>query len=474
SKETRIDRNFLSRSKKIQKINGLQKTDDEFEEGLTNLLFQNHYGKKPTFRQIISHNIRYRDLSINNTLKTLDAYTKNEEYETLYLFLLGCDFQDGDSKQELLTKIRLEQSFKTRLEKEQTRSAYEIALSLLNEEISKLNHRKSTFNLNENFESDLSTLNNIKFEISQLSSEIGRLNIRRSLVLEAQSDLSSNVANIDTAQLRAIYEQATTLIPEIQKTFDELYTFHNQMITEKVLYISKDLPRLENDILLKSGHLNRLLEAEAKITLSISKSEPFEELEKIIAELNEKHHKKGEFENILLQLERSELELAELNKQLKAIDDSLFSQEYEQKIKDQVTKFNKYFSTVSQDLYDEQYALKVDPEIKNGKRLYKFSAFNTNFSSGKKQGEISCFDIAYTLFADEERIPCFHFLLNDKKELMHDNQLIKIANLVENSNIQFVASILRDKLPDEINNEDNFIVKLSEDDKLFRIENFGN
>ncbi|HHF9672476.1 TPA: DUF2326 domain-containing protein [Escherichia coli] len=69
--------------------------------------------------------------------------------------------------------------------------------------------------------------------------------------------------------------------------------------------------------------------------------------------------------------------------------------------------------------------------MKNRKKIYKFSSFNTNFSSGKKQGEIVCFDIAYILFADEENIPCFHFLLNDKKELMHGNQLVRIANLVE-------------------------------------------
>ena len=92
--------------------------------------------------------------------------------------------------------------------------------------------------------------------------------------------------------------------------------------------------------------------------------------------------------------------------------------------------------------------------VKNrfGQRLYKFSSFNTNFSSGKKQGEITCFDIAYTLFADEEEIPCYHFLLNDKKELMHDNQLTKIAQLVEREqkHVQFVASILKDKLPPEL------------------------
>ncbi|ECM9867488.1 DUF2326 domain-containing protein, partial [Salmonella enterica subsp. enterica serovar Typhimurium] len=90
-----------------------------------------------------------------------------------------------------------------------------------------------------------------------------------------------------------------------------------------------------------------------------------------------------------------------------------------------------------------------------------------------KQGEIVCFDIAYILFADEENIPCFHFLLNDKKELMHGNQLVRIANLVERykSQIQYVASILKDKLPKELSDEKNFIVKLSQENKLFRIEN---
>ncbi|MDB6095557.1 MAG: hypothetical protein JWM32_3119 [Verrucomicrobia bacterium] len=44
------------------------------------------------------------------------------------------------------------------------------------------------------------------------------------------------------------------------------------------------------------------------------------------------------------------------------------------------------------------------------------------------------------MFADAEEIPCMHFLLNDKNELMHDNQLVMIARLVKARNIQFVAS----------------------------------
>jgi len=91
-------------------------------------------------------------------------------------------------------------------------------------------------------------------------------------------------------------------------------------------------------------------------------------------------------------------------------------------------------------------------------------------SSGKKQGEILCFDLAYTLFANEENIPCLHFLLNDKKELMHDNQLIKVADYVRDNNIQLVLSILKDKLPPQSLNMAHVAVELSQDDKLFRIE----
>ena len=92
---------------------------------------------------------------------------------------------------------------------------------------------------------------------------------------------------------------------------------------------------------------------------------------------------------------------------------------------------------------------------------------------GKTGLEVSAIGLGceYVWFADEEKVSCLHFLLNDKKELVHDNQLKRIAEIVNNNDIQFVASILRDKLPAELNKEEYFAVKLSQDDKLFRIEN---
>lgn len=466
-----IQRNFLARNKIIRTINGQEYTEDEFEPKLKELIFLDAETEKPTFRQIISHNIRYKDLSLNNTLKTLDGYTADTEYETLYLYLLGCDFKKGNDKQLIVQKLKQEESFKNRLENIQTKSAYEAALSIINSEIDELNEKKSNLNVNKEFEKQLNELNKVKYSINRISSSINKLSIRREIIIESKSELSKQVTDIDLDQLELIYEQATDKIGDLQKSFEDLVDYHNNMIKERIAFVAEELPRIENGLNKFNSLLSEELSREEELSKSISKTDSFQELEDLISELNTKFQRKGEYENKLESIVEVETIITGLKSKLKEIDEILFSDDFEKIVKNQINKFNKYFSAISNSLYDEQYALKYDIITnRKGQRVYKFSAFNTNFSSGKKQGEISCFDMAYINFARENNIPSLSFLLNDKKELMHDNQLIKIARLAKKQNIQFVASILKDKLPDDLNNEEYFIVKLSEKDKLFRIE----
>lgn len=436
-------------------------------------MFPNHNAEKPTLRQIISHNIRYKDESINNTLKTLNSFATDAEYETLYLFLLGCDFEDGAKKQEILTKIKQESLYKDRLEKKQTKNAYEVALSILEDEIDELERKKSNLNINPNFEKDLENLNQIKYVINRESSKVTNLKMRRDLIIDSRNEILKNKSDIDIQQLKIIYEQATNKIESIQKTFEDLVQYHNKMILQKVKFITEELPSLEEQIEKSENNIKRLLEEEKVLTEKISKSDSFSQLEEIIAEINERYRQKGEYENVISQLTEAEENINQYNDELKMLDDELFSNEFEEKLKRQINVFNKYFSTVSNELYGERYALKHDKITnKNGQQLFKFSSFNANLSSGKKQGEILCFDLAYIIFAEEQNMPCLHFLLNDKKELMHDNQLIKVAEFLADRNIQLVVSILKDKLPEELNKEEYFIVKLSQTNKLFRIENY--
>lgn len=472
SKKIVIERNFLSGKKAIRLINGEYIKDKDFEKTLLSYIFPNHKAEKPTFRQIISHNIRFKDENINNTLKTLNSFSSDAEYETLYLFLLGCNFDQGAKKQEILAKLKQEKIYKDRLEKKQTKNAYEVALSILENEIEELENKKNSLNINPNFEQDLERLNQVKYFLNRESSKVTNLKIRRDLINDSKNEILENKSDIDLKQLRAIYEQATDKIDSLQKTFDDLVHYHNNMVLKKVKFITEELPDLEKQIDTVEINIKKLLEEEKSLTEKIAKSDSFSQLEEIIATINEKYRQKGEYENIISQLTEAEENLEQYNNELNVLDKKLFSDEFEENLKKQINIFNRYFSTVSNELYGERYALKYDKIInKNGQQLFKFSSFNTNLSSGKKQGEILCFDLAYTIFADEQNIPTLHFLLNDKKELMHDNQLIKVAEFLQDRDIQLVISILKDKLPNELNKDKYFIVKLSQNNKLFKIEN---
>lgn len=466
-----IQRNFLPNKRAVRKINGTPVLDKEFEQKLEKSIMPGKEIEKPSFRQIISHNIRYKDESINNTLKTLDRFTTDIEYETLYLYLLGCSFDEGARKQALVLKMNQEIAFKERLEKKQAKTTYEIALGMINDEIDQLNEKKSSFNLNETMEEDLGQLNIVRYNMNKISSLVSKLEIRRSLIEESKQDLEKNISQIDMQQLRVLYEEACDHIEGIQKTFEDLVDYHNHMIVEKMKYIEQDLPELLDKLQELQNELTALRKKEKELTERIAKGDSFEELEKVIFELNEKYRLKGEYESVISQLEEVESNIDSLNEQMDNIDNYLFSEDFEDLLKEQLMKFNKFFSAISQELYGERYGLSYKPVTnKKGQQYYKFNAFNSNMSSGKKQGEILCFDLAYLLFADEEQLPCLHFLLNDKKELMHDNQLIKVAEFVQNKDIQLVISILKDKLPQAVLNKAHIAVELSQNNKLFKIE----
>lgn len=467
-----IKRNFKKRTGALREINGVNFPNDEtFVKELEQTILGIQV-EKPTFRQIISHNIRYSEQNVSNVLKTLDPYTSDAEYETLFLYMFGCKFGEGDMRQEKLEKLKTDRNFKIKLEKIHGKSTYMSLLGLVNARINELQQQKASLNINPNFSEDMDNLNEVKYNINRISSNIHSLCIRRDMIIDAQRDLGTQKSSIDVAQLELIYRQAKALIPNIQRTFEELVTYHNQMLDNKVKFISNSLPRIEEQLAGLQEELKQLLLKEDHFTQKVVKSNTYEDLEKLINELNTKFQEKGEYENIIHQIESIEEEISNSEKELQEIDEKLFSETFKSHVQEQVDKFNIIFSQISRLIYDEEYVIKFDSVINKRTKtnIYKFTSFNANLSTGKKMGEISCFDIAYTIFARQENIPCLYFLLNDKKELMSDNQLISIANIVQENNIQFVASILKDKLPVELNKSELFIVELSQEDKLFRLQ----
>ena len=464
-----ICRNFQTNKKATRTINGIQYNAEDFESALCDNLLGLTI-TKPSFRQIISHNIRYSEFALTNVLKTVHPYTKDTEYESLYLFMFGCQIEETDRRQELLDKIKTEKAFKKRLEKSNNKSTYRTLLGLTDAKIEELEKKKNSLGINPVFEVLISQLNDIRCQINILNIDIATLKLKESTIVETQKEIEAQHSDIDTSQLETLYREAKALIPDLQKSFEELVDYHNKMVASRSRFVSIALPGIRQQINDTQSKLRGLLSKEEEMSKLVTKSETYESLEDLITEMNKEYQKKGEYETQIKQIDIVDEAISKAEEAIKQIDDDLFSESFQNRVQEAIDNFNVLFSSISKKLYDEEYVLKVDKVTCKGTGgyIYKFSAFNANLSSGKKMGEISCFDIAYTMYAKKYDIPCLNFLLTDKKELMSDNQLLAIGKVVEEENIQFVASILKDKLPDDLQDKRYYIVELSEHDKLFR------
>ncbi|MCF6353370.1 MAG: DUF2326 domain-containing protein [Cyclobacteriaceae bacterium] len=465
SEQVIIQRNFLKRAQKIQKIDGENFTDNKlFDLELKKAVLKAKV-EKPTFRQIISKNIRVEKDRMDKIVRVLGSFISNETYEALYLFWLGIGTDQAEEKRNLADDKKREVSFRRRLRKEGELPLIEQKLAFHNNKIEELNQIKKNFNLNENYNEDIENLNKVKYRLNQLSSNLSQLEVRKELIFESKNDLEQEYAKINTEQIKILYEKANALIPNIQVTFNETLKFHNDLISEKLEYITKELPELGQKIKTLKSELNSSYKLEYELTDKLQKTGVAEDLEIIITELNKQFERKGNLEEQKRLWEVSTQKLARIENELDIINQNITSND--DLIKSRVTQFNKYFTKMSEKLYGENYIL--TPIQKEAGYDLIVTNIEGNPSTGKKKGQIAAFDFAYIQFADELGINCLHFIMHDQLENIHDNQLNTLIEVANNINGQYIVPILRDKIPSNIDVSQYERISLSQDKKLFKL-----
>lgn len=465
SEEIVIERNFLSRNRAIKRINGNDYSTKEFELKLKYLLFGD-CADKPSFRQLISKNIRYEKNRLVNTIKVLHQNTNYEEYEPLFLYWLGVDFSESGRKQQLSSLKKTEEGFQKKMHKSTDLAKISYALSVINSSIEELERKKNDFQLNDNYSKDIEELNTIKFKESQIATIISRLEFRRDLIKENVDALNSKQANIDTEAIKYVYQEAKAIIPNLQKSFEDTLHFHNQMIENKIKFLTKDFNELLFEIDDNKKKLNILLEQDKMLSNKLKALGVMEGLSEIIKKLNMEYERKGNYEEQKRLLEDSESRLKKYDEELSEINKGISNQK--DFITGRVTYFNTLFSKISKELYKEDFIL-VDKYNDRALTL-TVDTISSNPGTGKKKGQIAAFDIAYVQFADSLDIKCLHFILQDQMETVHSNQISSLfAKVVEESNCQYVMTMLKDKLPSDMDVSPYVVLTLSQSDKLFRI-----
>ncbi len=461
-----VRKNFLKYGKKLQELNGENiKDNKEFDLELKKLIFKTEV-EKPTFKQIISKNIRDEKNKLANIVKVLNAYTKTEEYEALFLFWLGLNTDSHNEKELLVKEKTREDNYQKRLKKEGELSLIDQQIELVNSKIKEYENLKASFNFNEKFEGQINELNDVKLSLSKLSTEFSRLNMRKELIVESKEDLEKEKTNIDVKQIELLYQKASKLIPSLQVSFQETVEFHNALIDEKVKYIEKEFPNILEKLKEITKKIDSLRKRERELSEFISASEYSDNYDSILKELNSFFELKGSLEQRRKYWVTSNENLKRINDKLDSINSQISSKD--DFIQNRITIFNKYFTKISNKLYGEEYLLSTQKNEKG----YDLIVTNIegNPSTGKKKGQIAAFDFAYIQFAEEIDMDFVNFIMHDQLENMHDNQLSTILIELANSiNCQFILPIVRDKIPAGLAIDQYIILKLSENDKLFKI-----
>lgn len=472
SNEIQIERNFLTHKKKISRINNIDYSNErEFETKLKELLYPDIQEERPSFAQLIANNIRYKDIRINNTINNLHPNTQHFEYEALYLYMLGCPMEIGKQKLDLQEKVKLEKAFLKKLVQNRSKNEYSYALSSTQNDITIMNEKKAQLNINENFQKDLELLDDVKSSINLNSASITNYQLRLSYVKKGIQLIERDNIDISMDELRYLYDDVSANIGNVHHTFEQLVQYHETMLIERKKLLLSELENLTRCINAAKNELSLLLEKERIQADKIKKCDTLDDLDRINNELNKLHQKVGEYNMTISQIDESERKLKDYEKEIIELEQSIYSDQTIAHVKERVEKFDEYFTKYSKELYGEPYHLKHEIKVtKNGQKYYQFDTFSMAISTGKKQGETLSFDLAYIDYAQHEKIYHLDFLLNDKKELMDINQIMKVTKILENKNIQIVISILQDKLPESLNTDKNVVLRLSQNDKLFRIE----
>ena len=331
-------------------------------------------------------------------------------------------------------------------------------LTLISKKIKQLDIEKNSFRVNNNYSEDIKKFNKVKWLLSRESSDLTRLTMRKELILESKTNLEEEHTNIDSVQIKNLYKKANSFIDNLQTSFENVIKFHNDLISEKLEYITKELPDLEKSIAQSRKTIDKL-QNEAKILSGkLEKSGIPKDLEKIVIELTQQSETKGQLEKQSELWAKSEDTLKNISEELNNINLNISNND--NLIQEKITQFNQYFTEISNQLYGESYLLSSSKTEKGYELLV--TNLEGNPSTGKKKGQIAAFDFAYIKFADKMEIPCLHFILHDQLENIHDNQLETLINIAGNLNGQYIIPILKDKIPPKLDIDEYIVLSLSQ------------
>jgi uncharacterized protein YydD (DUF2326 family) len=445
-----------------------QKSITAYRDEVKNILFGTK-AKKPSLRQLAPKFVRSSHVVMSKTLKFLGSFGSEVDYEAVHLFLFGFFNVSVLEERAALTDQRVvvarDLLGATRQRKE---GEIEQLLLHLRREIEEAQASIQVRGEVPEIAAAANVVSEIRVQASDVGSALGRLEGEIASVSLAIASLKHDYDDIDYVAIKSIYSEAGKYHEKLHHDWEDLSNFVTNLRGRKERFLQQQLDELNEKAASARQVLARLQVEEDDLMTALRQTRAFEIALEARADLHEKLKQVGGLEESLKTIQSLRSSLEDIDSKLEATRETIENEKAQ--LTKRVSLFNEFFSSLSKELYGEQYLLTFD-ESKNGSIVFSLTSVGANVGAGKKVSQTAAFDIAYIKFLRAASINFPTFVCHDGVEAVHGNQLSELLTTANSLDGQLVLAAIRDKLPgvSETFLEENTILELSQDDKLFQL-----
>ena len=165
----------------------------------------------------------------------------------------------------------------------------------------------------------------LTIRINELQENMQFLEFEIKNIEESISELSQEKKDIDFTTLQAIYEEAKSYVPDIQRSFEDMVAFHNSMIQNRIDFIRSQLVTKQELLEQYSQRLNGILAEKEKVTMEALDEGLLDELNMLNKQIEDLSLKKGEIQQSINLLEEQEQARSKFSKELVKIEEQMKS-----------------------------------------------------------------------------------------------------------------------------------------------------
>ena len=454
-------------------IDGVRMSQKDYHKELNRLFFRIEDGSL-TFRQLIKCFVRVSvDGDDNSFLKTLPPTTKNATYRSIYNFLFGIsdpalDAKLGEAQAEFRRTETALLSYKKIKGVRDIEQQKQILIAL-EESYSHLKTQVNDIFDPDEYQKNREEIASVRAKYAELTDRLSHVSYKvesNKRALEDAEAEKSRKADLDIS--RKFYDEVCSMLPEINKTFEEMVLFNIKLCDNKIAYFKElGATLLEEEGSVKK-QIDELLSNYSRY-LSLVERDCIDEYEQLTEKLAYEKQKIAEHNEIIKTLQEFEDELASIQH---VVD--MYSTDGEERAKQvcdyqsAMNSFNKVFTYLSERINGEHPVLIYEPDTN------RFPVSITEISgssTGTRKSLIAAYDLAYQQFALTNEISTPRFVVHDVVENVEGNDINAIVSAANAIDSQYIVAVLQEKLvSSQISSEMQqqlTILELAEDDKLF-------